>query len=113
MKKFLVEPQQTWMSPQPVARHVVEQIQFGNQYSNDVQDQQPVAKKPQEWQISGSWVIISDQQGNQQRVPGEQVVQELLRQNQDLRAQITRMQQEHREMQGKLSQLTTAIRQRT
>lgn len=113
MKKFLVEPQEPWIKPQPVARHVVEQIQFGSQYSQVDQDYQSSVKKTPEWQISGAWVVVSDQQGNQQRVPGEQVIQELLRQNQALQAQVTRMQQEHREMQGKLSQLTTAIRNRT
>ena len=113
MKKFLVEPHESWFKPQPVAQTVVEQIQFGSQYSQMDQDYQSPVKKTPEWQVSGAWVVISDQQGNQQRVPGEQVVQELLRQNQDLRTQITRMQQEHREIQTKLSQLTTAMRNRT
>lgn len=115
MKKFLVEPQETWFGPVKTTPIVVEQIQFGGQYSNDSDDSnhQPSTKKTSDWHIDGSWVVVSDQQGNQQRVPGEQVIQQLVRQNQDLKTQITKMQQEHREILTKISQLTSVIRQRT
>lgn len=115
MKKFLVEPQEIWTPPVKTTTHVVEQIQFGAQYSNDSDDSNrlPRAKKTSDWHIEGSWVIVSDQQGNQQRVPGEQVIQQLVRENQDLKAQMTKMQQEHREIMSRLSQLNSQIRQRT
>lgn len=115
MKKFLVEPQEIWTPPVKTTTHVVEQIQFGAQYSNDSDDSNrpPPAKKTSDWHIEGSWVIVSDQQGNQQRVPGEQVIQQLVRENQDLKTQMTKMQQEHREIMSRLSQLNSQIRQRT
>ena len=115
MKKFLVEPQVIWDIPIKTEPRVVEQIQFGGQYSNDSDDSNrpPPAKKTSDWHIEGSWVIVSDQQGNQQRVPGEQVIQQLVRENQDLKTQMTKMQQEHREIMSRLSQLNSQIRQRT
>ena len=121
MKKFLVEPQETWYGPVNTVPLVVEQIKFGGQYSNDSNDSndsddsnhQPSTKKTSDWHIDGSWVVVSDQQGNRQRVPGEQVIQQLVRQNQDLKTQITKMQQEHREILTKLGQLSSMIRQRT
>jgi hypothetical protein len=115
MKKFLVEPQEIWNIPIKAEPRVVEQIQFGGQYSNDSDDSNslPLTKKTSDWQIEGAWVVVSDQQGNRQRVPGEQVIQQLVRENQDLKTQMTKIQQEHREIMSRLSQLNTRLRQRT
>jgi hypothetical protein len=115
MKKFLVEPQVIWNIPIKTEPRVVEQIQFGGQYSNDSDDSnsQLLTKKTSDWHIEGSWVVVSDQQGNRQRVPGEQVIQQLVRENQDLKTQMTKIQQEHREIMSRLSQLNTRLRQRT
>ena len=110
MKKFLVEPKSLWPPTGPTSPVVVEQTQLGQQYSNDDSQSAVVQVKTATWQITGSWITISDATGQSQRLPGEQVIQQLVKQNQELQTQITQLQQEHREIMSRLSQVSHRIR---
>ncbi len=112
MKKFLIEPQVT-PSRLHKADSMVETANVASQYGIANTPVVPANKKDNTWKIDGSWVVVTDSQGLTQRVPGEQIIQELLRQNSDLRTQVSQLQQEQRNMTSKLNGLTQALRQRT
>ncbi len=112
MKKFLIEPQVTAYKP-PKPASIRETANVSSQYGVANTPVVPANKKDNTWKIDGSWVVVSDNQGLTQRVPGEQIIQELLRQNSDLRTQVSQLQQEHRNILSKLNGLAGALRQRT